>query len=429
MPTLVSRRAADARPLPVPPCRALCTGLSLVLTIVAVGAAGAQQPVTREQAVAAALANGPRVARAAPDVAAARAEVTGARAFQNPTALLSYSGSVPRLHAELEVPLDFPWLRRARVGAAQASLASARFRFAYERASARYDAEAAYVLALAVAERARLSTRSAVAADSLLRLARLRRDAGDASALDVELATVGAGQAAAAADADSLAAVAALLDLQRVMGRGSDTVSIVLADSLSAPLNPDPRPLIPGRSPLNPEPWPLLVAAADASLQAGERSLALARRSVFAAPSLTVGAEGSDPSGAEAGPLALFGIALPLPLFNWNGAAVQAAAAARDRARVERDVARRESEAAVAAARRELLAALRRVERDRALLAGAQRVAALSLLAYSEGAAALPGVLEAQRTAREALAAFVTDLAAANVAEAALRLVTATEDR
>jgi outer membrane protein TolC len=422
MPTLVSRRAADARPLPVPPCRALCTGLSLVLAIVAVRAAGAQQPVTRVQAVAATLANGPRVARAAPDVAAARAEVTGARAFQNPTALLSYSGSVPRLHAELEVPLDFPWLRRARVGAAQASLASARFRFAYERASARYEAEAAYVLALAAAERARLSTRSAVAADSLLRLARLRRDAGDASALDVELATVGAGQAAAAADADSLAAVAALLELQRVMGRGSDTVSIVLADSLSAPLNPEPWPLTPRSS-------PLLVAAADASLQAGERALAFARRSVFAAPSLTVGAEGRDPSGAEAGPLALFGIALPLPLFNWNGAAVQAAAAARDRARVERDVARRESEAAVAAARRELLAALRRVERDRALLAGAQRVAALSLLAYSEGAAALPGVLEAQRTAREALAAFVTDLAAANVAEAALRLVTATEDR
>jgi cobalt-zinc-cadmium efflux system outer membrane protein len=405
--------------------RAACTGLSVVLTIVAVGAAGAQQPVTRAQAVAATLANGPRVARAAPDVAAARAEVAGARAFQNPTALLSYSGSVPRYHAELEVPLDFPWLRRARVGAAQASLASARFRFAYERASARYDAEAAYVLALAAAERARLSARSAGAADSLLRLARLRRDAGDASALDVELATVGAGQAAAAADADSLAAVGALLELQRVMGRGSDTVSIVLADSLSAPLNPEPWPI----ASLNPEPWPLLVAAADASAQAADRALAFARRSVFAAPSLTVGAEGGDPSGAEAGPLALFGIALPLPLFNWNGAAVQVAAAARDRARVERDVARRESEAAVAAARRELLAALRRVERDRALLAGAQRVAALSLLAYSEGAAALPGVLEAQRTAREALAAFVTDLAAANVAEAALRLVTATEDR
>jgi outer membrane protein TolC len=172
---------------------------------------------------------------------------------------------------------------------------------------------------------------------------------------------------------------------------------------------------------------PLLVAAADAALQAQDRALALARRSVLAAPSVTVGMEGGDPSGAEAGPLLDFGISLPLPLFNWNGAAIQAAAANRDRARVEAEVTRRESEASVAAARRELAAALRRVGRDRASLGSAQHVAAMSLLAYAEGAVALPSVLEAQRTAREALADYVADLAAANVAEAALRFVTAKE--
>jgi cobalt-zinc-cadmium efflux system outer membrane protein len=256
-------------------------------------------------------------------------------------------------------------------------------------------------------------------ADSLLRLARLRRDAGDASGLDVELAAVSAGQLAAAADADSLTGVAALLDLQAVMGLAADRVTIAPADSLALAAEP----------PAGPQGVPLLVAAAEASLQAGERALAFARRSVFAAPSLTVGAEGNDPSGGEAGPLAVIALAFPLPLFNRNGAAIQAAAAARDRARVELDVARRDSDAAVAAARRELLAALRRVERGRSLVAGAQRVAAMSLFAYSEGGAALPGVLEAQRAGREALAAYVTDLAEANVAEAALRLVTAAEDR
>ncbi len=122
----------------------------------------------------------------------------------------------------------------------------------------------------------------------------------------------------------------------------------------------------------------------------------------------------------------MVGVALPLPLFNRNGAAIQSAAAARDRSRVEADVARRESDANVAAARRELLGALRRVARDRALLVSAERVAAMSLLAYGEGAVALPSVLEAQRTAREALADTVADLAAANVAAAALRLVRAT---
>ena len=439
MPTLVSRRAAT-RPVLSALYRALHrslvwradsrvrrTGLSLVLAIVVVRAADAQQPVTRAQAVAAALAAGPRAALAAPDVAAARAELTGARAFQNPTAVLSHTGSVPTTHAEVEIPLDWPWLRSARVGTAQASLTSTRLRVAFERAAARYDAEAAYVMALAASARARLSRRTATDADSLLRLARLRRDAGDASELDVELATVSAGQLAAAWDADSLGAIAAVLEVQRVMGLGSDTVSIVLADSLAAPLNPEPWPLTPGRSPLNPEPWPLLVAAAEASALASDRALAFARRGAFAAPSLTLGAEGGDPSGTEQGPLAIVGISIPLPLFNWNGAAVQAATASRDRARVELDVARRESDAAIAAARRELAAALRRVARDQGLVASADRVAAMALVAYGAGAAALPNVLEAQRTARQALADFVNDLAAANVAEAALRLVTARE--
>lgn len=401
------------------------TSLLLLLALVALSPARAQQPITREQAVGAALAAGPRAALAAPDVAAARAELTGARAFQNPTAVLSRTGSVPTNHVEVEIPLDWPWLRSARVGAAQASLASARLRVAFERAAARYDAEAAYVRALAATERARLSRRTATDADSLLRLARLRRDAGDASDLDVELATVSAGQLAAAWDADSLGAVAAVLEVQRVMGRGSDTVSILLADSLAAPLAPDPWPLAPRSSPLNPEAWPLLVAAADASVLASERALALARRGALAAPSLTLGAEGGDPSGTENGPLAIVGISIPLPLFNWNGAAIQAATASRDRARIQAYVARRASDAAIAAARRELAAALRRVERDRALVASADRVAAMSLVAYGAGAAALPNVLEAQRTARQALADYVNDLAAANVAEAALRLVTA----
>ena len=381
------------------------------------GAARAQQPVTREQAVAAALARGPRVLRAAPDVSAARAEVTGARAFQNPIAAASYTGSVPTYHAELQIPLDFPWLRQARVGAAEAALASSRFRFAFERAGARFDAEVAYVRALAAGERARVSHRTALDADSLLALARLRRETGDASALDVELATVAAGRLASAADADSLAAVGAVLDLQAVMGLPADRVAIALADSLTAPATP-------GGTAGGPT---LLVASADAALQAQDRALALARRSVLAAPSVVVGMEGGDPSGAEAGPLLDVGISLPLPLFNWNGAAVQAAAAGRDRARVEAEVVRRESDAAVAAARRELAAALRRVGRDRASLGSAQRVAAMSLLAYAEGAVALSSVLEAQRTAREALADYVADLAAANVAEAALRLVTAKE--
>src|SRR5947208_133744 len=80
-----------------------------------------------------------------------------------------------------------------------------------------------------------------------------------------------------------------------------------------------------------------------AALAAGERALALERRSVFAAPSVQVGFETGDPTGAEPGVLPTIGISLPLPLLSQNRGAVALAAARRDRARAELEVARRES--------------------------------------------------------------------------------------
>ena len=49
----------------------------------------------------------------------------------------------------------------------------------------------------------------------------------------------------------------------------------------------------------------------------------------------------------------------------------------------------------------------------------------MSRTAYVEGASGLPAVLEAQRNAREALARYIDDLAAANLAAAAVHLYTA----
>jgi len=67
--------------------------------------------------------------------------------------------------------------------------------------------------------------------------------------------------------------------------------------------------------------------------------------------------------------------------------------------------------------------ALARVTRDRQLIASANRVAAMSLTAYREGAASLTNVLEAQRSARDVLANYVDDLADAWIATAELRVL------
>ena len=397
------------------------------ISLVVVGLCGAtlpralpaQQPVTRAQAVAAALSRGARVAVSRADTAAARGIARAARAFPNPSLAASYTKAVPQYHAIVDLPLDLPWLRGPRIGAAESARDAARYGFAFERAAIRFDVDTTYTRALAGAAHARLSRRNAIDADSLLKMAQLRREVGDVSELDVRLAAVNAGQLENVATDDSLAAVDALLAVQLAMGLPGEAPTVALADSLVPPVDivpPAPAEYLP-------------VVAATASLRSAERALTFAHRSLFAAPSLQVGLENRDPTGAERGLLPTIGLSFPIPLFNWNGGEITQAAAARDRAQAELDLVRRESGASVARARRELAAGLARLGRDARLLASADRVAAMSLQAYGEGAIPLANVLEAQRNAREALGRYIDDLAAANDAVVAVRLLTAAPDQ
>jgi len=394
----------------------LVIGLS---SLVAARAVAAQQPVTRAQAIAAALERGARVALGRADTAAARGGVRAARAFLNPSFSGTYTKAVPQYHAIVDLPLDVPWLRAPRIGAAEFARDAVRYGFAFERAAIRFDADTSYTHALATAAHARLSRRNALDADSLFAMARLRREVGDASELDVRLAAVNAGQLENVASDDSLTSIAALLALQLAMGLPGEEPAITLSDSLTPPADSVGLAVA----------EPLPVAAARASLRSAERALTLAHRSAFGAPSLQLGVENGDPTGSEPGVLPTIGLSLPLPLFNWNGGAAAQAAAVRDRAQAELDLVRRETDATIARARRERTAALARLERDARLLASADRVAAMSLQAYAEGAIPLANVLEAQRNAREALGRYIDDLAAAHTAIALVRLMTAAPDQ
>jgi cobalt-zinc-cadmium efflux system outer membrane protein len=141
---------------------------------------------------------------------------------------------------------------------------------------------------------------------------------------------------------------------------------------------------------------------------------------------LQVGFDAHDPSGAETGLLPTVGISLPFPLFNVNRGSIAVAAAERDRAQAELALARQESEAMIAQAVRERDVALLAARRDQLLLARAQRVAAMSLEAYREGAIPLANVLEAQRSARDVVAQYIDHVAAAHDANDAVRLFTLT---
>ena len=380
-------------------------------------AAQAQQPVTRQQAIEAARARGPRVTVAAADTSLARAQLAIARAFQNPTVTGEYTKSPPQRHLTIDLPLDFPWLRAARTGAARLAASAGRYRFAGERAGARFDADVAYTRALAAQGHADITRRSALDADTLLRMSVVRRDAGDASELDVQLATVSAGQLFNDAQRDSVEAIGLLLEIQAIMGLPADRVTIALADSL---VLPDDSIVTPGGP-------TLAVAAARADLAAQERTLSLESRSLLPAPSLLAGVETGDPGGTEGELLPLIGVSISLPLLNRNRGPIAAARANRDRAQAKLAVAEQESIGQIARAMRERRAAVERATRAAQLVESANRITAMSRTAYVEGAAGLASVLETQRNARETLGRYIDDLAAANLADAALRLATTTE--
>jgi cobalt-zinc-cadmium efflux system outer membrane protein len=381
-------------------------------------AAQTLQRISLQDAIDATLTRGTRVLVAHADSAAARAGLVGAREWQNPTANFQYTRDTPNFHGFLDIPLDYPWLRGARIEAAEHAAQSAGYTFALERAGARFDAETSYVKAVAMVAHDSLSRVNRVVADSLRRLAVIRRDAGDASDLDVELATVNAGQAANAAATDSLAMIAAILGLQNVMGMRSDSVSIVLSDSLAVPKAPASASAGGATT--------LPVAAAERTVQSEEASYRMARRNAWAAPSISLGIEANDPTERYLLPAA--GVLVPIPLFNQNGGAAKTEQANLERAKVRLAQIRRESAAAIAASERARDAALERVRRDQTLLASANRVAQLSLTAFAEGAEALPAVMEAERSARDAFAQFIDDVTTAQADDAAVRFFTSTAD-
>lgn len=370
------------------------------------------------------------MALARADTAAARAALITARAFPNPSLSAQRTGAPPQRHLIVDVPFDAPWVRGPRVSAARAQRRAAQLRFLSERAAALLDVDTTYTRALGAQARFRLSRQTARDADSLRKMTAARRDAGDASDLDVDLATVAAGQQLNVASGDSVTYASTVIAVQTLMGMSADSVAITLADSL--PLAPvAAREVVRSADSASVTAGPLAtptMLAAQANLEAAELAVTRERRSLLTITSLQVGVEWHDPTvePVDNEKLWVLGLSVPLPIFNQNQGAIAQARAERDRARAELDAARLSAREQLATGLAELASLRARVARDQDLVTRAERVAQKSLAAYREGASALPAVLEARRTAREALGQYVDDLTALLTLEAELRALTRT---
>lgn len=375
------------------------------------------QAITRQQAIESATSRGGRLAAAIADTASAQARIATARALPNPSLNASYSKSTPQLHFTVDVPIELPGVRSARIASAQSIARGAGYRLRYARAAIALAADTAYTRVLASRARARLTARNALVADTLVQMTVARRNAGDASELEVEMARVNAGQQHNLAIADSVELAGGLIELQTAMGLTRVTGSLPVADSMMLPDT---------AAPLVSSGTPLPIAAAMEGISSARSLLVVERRGAIGAPSLMGGFETRDPSGSEKGILPTFGFTIPLPLFNRNQAGIATARADLLKAQADLAVAQLEYYSQVATARRERSAAYARASRDQSLLAAANRVAQMSITAYKAGAMALPNVFEAQRNARDILRQYIDDLSAAWIADATLRLLTLT---
>jgi outer membrane protein, heavy metal efflux system len=375
--------------------------------------AQAPPPLSRAAAIQGALERGARIAVAAADTSVASAALIAARARPNPSLTASYSKSLPNYHAAVDIPIDYPMLRQLRIRSAQSGVQAAQLRFAFNRAMLVMEVDTAYTRAVAARERVVLSRRNALDADSLLHMVERRRDAGDASDMDVEIARVNAGQQQNLAAADSLTMTSAYLDLQATLGAASDRLEVVPSDSLTTP----PDALAPASTSLN-------ESAANLSLEAAALNARLQRRSIWSQFSLSVGTEWGDPD--QHGLLPTFGIGIGLPFFDRNRGPIAQAEAERLRAQAELAAVRVEDRNALLHAQRARQSAMARLVRDRALIASANTVSRMALTAYREGASSLADVLAAQRSARDVLGQYIDDLAAAWIATAELRVFSLT---
>jgi len=347
-----------------------------------------------------------RVAQAAAGVAEARAGERLAGQVPNPLVAYDHSGDTPHQHLVVEQPLAWLATRGADRGAARALLRRARADSTLLLAEVDRDVRIAFFGALGAAESLRLVTEQVGLSDSLARIALRRLQAGDISRLEYDQAAQEARRGQQLLSAARENARSANLSFARAIGwAGAAAPAPAPQGALDAELDAAVMPVPP------PDSLPLVRAAA-ADSAAAQLELRSARLGRLPIPSLSGGAEWSDPD-RPGKTLSVLGFALPLPFWNAGGAQVALASARAEHAAAETREVRLAAERAVAEARVHLEETARRARFARdSLVPAARDLRARAVAAYRAGETGVLPVLDALRGERDIVLAGVQDLIA-----------------
>ena len=341
----------------------------------------------------------PQLAAAAAQVAGARAALRTAGAIPNPTVSYSHTEDLPREHLTVEQPLDWLLRRGAEREAARAGIARAVADSTVTTARLLRDVRVGFYRARAASVSQALVDAQARLADSVAAVSGARFRGGEISRLEQEQAALEAARARQASSTAREAARLAAADLGRALAWEGPTPSAVGALDEGVDRLPD-RTADPRTLPT--------IRSAEADSAGAQALVQSAERARLPLPAITAGADWDDPTNP--GTLSVVGLALPLPLWSWNGGPVgEARARAAEAAALVRE-ARLDATQAVESARIRLeeAAARARFARD-TLLPGAAALRERAVRAYQSGETDILPAIDALRSERDASLAAVQD--------------------
>jgi len=387
------------------------------------GAALAGSPFTLEQALTAARATSPALEASRSGVTAAEAQRTVAGLRPNPsldtmTENVTGSGMYSGLRSSettiaMAIPVELGGKRSARIAVASAQLGRASLDAVIAQADLRLRVTQAYNEAVAAERRAGTAHDQVEIAEQGLRAARARVSAGRASPLEEQRAELVRLNAAGAADRADRSIKLAFDNLWRLTGQAASTLDEIWFDRIGS--TGPTRPIDTAAT--------LAAAAAQADLATASAQVRLARSQRVPDVTFTAGAKRLQASSDTA---AVFGVSVPLPLFNNGRASFDLASAQRQQADAQRRVALLDADREIASAQAELANAATTARNAAGpALAAATEAARIARIGYREGKFGQLDLLEAERALSDTKATAIDALAAYHDTQARLeRLVT-----
>lgn len=380
------------------------------------------QVLTLEQALRRAVAASPGQDAAAAGIKVAAAQLRVANLRPNPSVVAEtenvggtgiYRGvRASETTVGLALPIELGGKRWARVALADAQAGRALLAAAIAQADLRLSVVQAYNGAAAAQRRATVAREQVAVTGEALRAAQVRVKAGRASPFEAQRADIARLAAEGAAERADRSAGVATANLERLIGGVAGPLDSAWFERVAGYGPP---------APLEPE-GSLAAAAARSDFAAATAQVRLARSQSVPDITLSASARRLEETNDTA---AVFGLAIPLPLFNSGRAGVDVAVAQREQADALRRLALLDAAKAIADAQVEAAnAATTARNATGPALAGAREAARIARIGYREGKFGQLDLIDAERTLFETRQAAVDALAAYHDARARFERLT-----